>query len=345
LVKKSEKEKRMKKLIMAGVLSAFIMPAVAAEPGEVEIAKGLMSDTLKELVAKNYGGDVDAGVSAFLDGIAGKQISNTPTDDPWVNALKQAIGNSDITGRQAWLATQLPEMVQVNSELATVAASMLTVSEQQAITAAAGADCTGECAIRLYMANKDKGGDWDPELLAKGGNPSNPVNDALLEQIETGNALLDTLQGLVDGGVDISEMTREDLEEEYENPGYYAEKLLDEQNSRGSTRGATLDTEAQAATTATSDDIAAVRNDMNKMDDRLSSGIASAMAMSGIVNAAVNGGELSFGGAFGNYNGQSAGAFGAAIGITNSWSINGAASVSSYDTGVRVGTNYKIKMW
>ena len=59
----------------------------------------------------------------------------------------------------------------------------------------------------------------------------------------------------------------------------------------------------------------------------------------------VNRGEVSVGAGYGYYNGRSAAAFGAAMGLTNRWSVNAGAGVSDADVSFRAGTNYKFKLF
>ena len=83
-------------------------------------------------------------------------------------------------------------------------------------------------------------------------------------------------------------------------------------------------------------------HDMNK---DLSAGIASVAALSSVAVADVKRGEVSVGGGYGYHNGQSAAAFGLAVGLTDNWSMNAGAGLSSADTTFRAGTNYKFKLF
>ena len=56
-------------------------------------------------------------------------------------------------------------------------------------------------------------------------------------------------------------------------------------------------------------------------------------------------GEVAVSGGYGYYNGQSAAAFGAAMGLSNRWSVNAGAGVSSSDVSFRAGTTYKFKVF
>lgn len=84
---------------------------------------------------------------------------------------------------------------------------------------------------------------------------------------------------------------------------------------------------------------------IEKLDQDLSAGIASAVALSSVAVSDVRRGELSVGAGYGYFNGQSAGAFGAAMGISNRWSVNAGAGISGYDVSFRAGTNYKFKLF
>jgi hypothetical protein len=81
------------------------------------------------------------------------------------------------------------------------------------------------------------------------------------------------------------------------------------------------------------------------LDKNLSSGIASAVALSSVAVGGVRRGEMSVGAGYGYFNGQSAAAFGAALGLSSRWSINAGAGVSGYDVSFRAGTNYKFKVF
>ena len=63
------------------------------------------------------------------------------------------------------------------------------------------------------------------------------------------------------------------------------------------------------------------------------------------VSTGVERGEVSVGAGYGYFNGQSAAAFGAAMGLSNRWSVNAGAGVSNADVSFRAGTNYKFKLF
>ncbi len=84
---------------------------------------------------------------------------------------------------------------------------------------------------------------------------------------------------------------------------------------------------------------------VDTLDENLSAGIASAVALSSVAVSDVRRGEMSVGAGYGYFNGQSAAAFGAAMGISNRWSVNAGAGVSGYDVSFRAGTNYKFKLF
>lgn len=84
---------------------------------------------------------------------------------------------------------------------------------------------------------------------------------------------------------------------------------------------------------------------INLLDKKLSSGIASASAMSAVAVSNVSKGEVSVGGGYGYYNSQSAVAFGAAMGLTNNLSVNAAVGVANSNVSCRAGTNYKFKLF
>ena len=83
------------------------------------------------------------------------------------------------------------------------------------------------------------------------------------------------------------------------------------------------------------------------LDQDLSSGVASAVALSSVAVSNVKRGEVSVGGGYGYYNNQSAFALGAAMGLTDNWSINAGAGlgINGGNLSVRAGTNYKFKLF
>ena len=87
---------------------------------------------------------------------------------------------------------------------------------------------------------------------------------------------------------------------------------------------------------------------VNKLEKDMSGGVAAATALSAVSVSGVNKGEVSVGGGYGYYNGESAMAFGAAMGLTDNWSINAGAGLASGDStqfSIRAGTNYKFKLF
>ena len=83
----------------------------------------------------------------------------------------------------------------------------------------------------------------------------------------------------------------------------------------------------------------------NELDKELSAGIASVAAMSSVAVSNVGKGEVSVGGGYGYYNSQSAVAFGAAMGLSDNWTVNAAAGLSDSNVTFRAGTNYKFKLF
>ncbi len=87
---------------------------------------------------------------------------------------------------------------------------------------------------------------------------------------------------------------------------------------------------------------------VKSLEKNMSGGVAAATALSAVSVGNVNRGEVSVGGGYGYFNGQSAMAFGAAMGLSDSWSINAGAGIASGDStqfSIRAGTNYKFKMF
>ncbi len=87
---------------------------------------------------------------------------------------------------------------------------------------------------------------------------------------------------------------------------------------------------------------------VNKLEKDMSGGVAAATALSAVSVGNVDRGEVSVGGGYGYYNGQSAMAFGAAMGLSEGWSINAGAGIAQGDKtqfSIRAGTNYKFKLF
>lgn len=91
--------------------------------------------------------------------------------------------------------------------------------------------------------------------------------------------------------------------------------------------------------------ISELDNRIDDIDSDLSAGIASVAALSSVAVSNVSRGEVSVGGGYGYHNGESAAAVGFAIGLTDEWSVNAGAGISSSDTTFRAGTNYKFKLF
>ncbi len=87
---------------------------------------------------------------------------------------------------------------------------------------------------------------------------------------------------------------------------------------------------------------------VDTLEKNVSGGVAAATALSAVSVANVGKGEVSVGGGYGYYNNQSAVAFGAAMGLSDSWSVNAGAGIASGDKtqfSIRAGANYKFKMF
>ena len=84
---------------------------------------------------------------------------------------------------------------------------------------------------------------------------------------------------------------------------------------------------------------------VNDLEKDMSSGIASAAALSSVAVSNVKRGEVSVGGGYGYHNSQSAVAFGAAMGLTDNWSANAGVGISGSNATFRAGTNYKFKLF
>lgn len=87
---------------------------------------------------------------------------------------------------------------------------------------------------------------------------------------------------------------------------------------------------------------------VNTLEKNLSGGVAASTALSAVSVGNVKKGEVSVGGGYGYYNSQSAMAFGAAMGLSDRWSVNAGAGIASGDKTqmtFRAGTNYKFKLF
>lgn len=110
----------------------------------------------------------------------------------------------------------------------------------------------------------------------------------------------------------------------------------------------TLTEAISASNTKLQNDVFALDSKVNELDENLSAGIASSVALSSVAVANVQKGEVSVGGGYGNYNSKSAMAFGAAMGISDNWSVNAGVGLGfGKDTkaSFRAGTNYKFKLF
>ena len=102
---------------------------------------------------------------------------------------------------------------------------------------------------------------------------------------------------------------------------------------------------ANVRTSALADANAYTDNRIESLDKNLSAGVAGAVALSSVAVSGVERGEVSVGAGYGYFTGQSAAAFGAAVGLSNRWSVNAGAGISNADVSFRAGTNYKFKLF
>ncbi|MBR3511276.1 MAG: YadA-like family protein [Alphaproteobacteria bacterium] len=87
---------------------------------------------------------------------------------------------------------------------------------------------------------------------------------------------------------------------------------------------------------------------VDTLEKNVSGGVAAATALSAVNVSSVGKGEVSVGAGYGYYNSQSAAAFGAAMGLSDRWSINAGAGIAQGDKTqytFRAGTNYKFKLF
>ncbi len=111
--------------------------------------------------------------------------------------------------------------------------------------------------------------------------------------------------------------------------------------------GAEVD-RAKAAESALRSDLATTDAKVNSLEKNVSGGVAAATALSAVEVSNVKKGEMSVGGGYGYYNSQSAMALGAALGLSDNWSVNAGAGIASGDktqVSFRAGTNYKFKLF
>ncbi|MBR6838755.1 MAG: YadA C-terminal domain-containing protein, partial [Alphaproteobacteria bacterium] len=111
--------------------------------------------------------------------------------------------------------------------------------------------------------------------------------------------------------------------------------------------GAEVD-RAKAAESALRSDLATTDAKVNALEKNVSGGVAAATALSAVEVSNVKKGEMSVGGGYGYYNSQSAMALGAALGLSDNWSVNAGAGIASGDktqVSFRAGTNYKFKLF
>ncbi len=94
--------------------------------------------------------------------------------------------------------------------------------------------------------------------------------------------------------------------------------------------------------------ISGLNNKVDSLEKNVSGGVAAATALSAVEVSNVKKGEMSVGGGYGYYNSQSAMALGAAVGLSDNWSVNAGAGIASGDktqVSFRAGTNYKFKLF
>lgn len=99
---------------------------------------------------------------------------------------------------------------------------------------------------------------------------------------------------------------------------------------------------------ANSNAIVGLDNKVDSLEKNVSGGVAAATALSAVEVSNVKKGEMSVGGGYGYYNSQSAMALGAALGLSDNWSVNAGAGIASGDktqVSFRAGTNYKFKLF
>lgn len=127
------------------------------------------------------------------------------------------------------------------------------------------------------------------------------------------------------------------------------QKNIDNEVARATAQEAAIRGEFAAADAATLSKANSYTDSrVNTLEKNVSGGVAAATALSSVEVSNVKKGEVSLGGGYGYYNSQSAMAFGAAMGLSDNWSINAGAGIASGDktqVAFRAGTNYKFKLF
>lgn len=189
------------------------------------------------------------------------------------------------------------------------------------------------------------------------------INDTVNTAIETANA---SVHGKIHGLI-----TEENGAKKFNGTGKVASTRLDEDGNyvgdlavgttteehlvsldnaignevaRATAAEAALDNRIGANTQA----ISGLNNKVDSLEKNVSGGVAAATALSAVEVSNVKKGEMSVGGGYGYYNSQSAMALGAALGLSDNWSVNAGAGIASGDktqVSFRAGTNYKFKLF
>ena len=169
------------------------------------------------------------------------------------------------------------------------------------------------------------------------------ADDATLQaNINTEVARATTAENTLQANIDAEATTRAAADTDLQNK-------IDNEVARATAQEAAIRGEFAAADALTlSSANAYTDKKVDTLEKNVSGGVAAATALSAVSVSNVKKGEMSVGGGYGYYNNQSAMAFGAAMGLSDNWSINAGAGIASGDktqVSFRAGTNYKFKLF
>lgn len=158
-----------------------------------------------------------------------------------------------------------------------------------------------------------------------------------------------TLQSNIDAEVTRATGEEAAIRSEFAAADATLQNAIDNEIARATAQEAAIRNDFAAADAATLARANAYTDQkVDSLEKNVSGGVAAATALSAVAVSNVGKGEVSFGGGYGYYNNQSAVALGAAMGLTNRWSVNVGAGLATGDKtqmALRAGTNYKFKLF
>ena len=158
-----------------------------------------------------------------------------------------------------------------------------------------------------------------------------------------------TLQNNIDAETARAQGEENTIRSEFAAADTTLQNNIDNEVARATAQEAAIRADFAAADALTLSSANAYTNKkVNTLEKNVSGGVAAATALSAVSVSDVKKGEMSVGGGYGYYNNQSAVAFGAAMGLSDNWSINAGAGIASGDktqVSFRAGTNYKFKLF